>query len=96
MLALVRARGLPEPQTNVLIAGELVDFAWPEAKLIVEADGYFFHKSRAQFEADRRRDAKLQLLGYRILRITQRRLSQEPARVAEEIKALLASRPDLL
>ena len=45
-----------------MVEGELVDALWREERVIVELDGYAFHKFRAQFEADRRRDAKLSAL----------------------------------
>jgi very-short-patch-repair endonuclease len=35
----------------------------------------FFHSSRAAFERDRRRDADLQGLGYRVIRVTWRQLT---------------------
>ena len=54
-LALIRESGLPEPETNVLVEGELVDALWRQERVIVELDGFAFHKSRAQFEKDRRR-----------------------------------------
>ena len=56
---LVRASDLPAYQANVLVEGERVDALWRDERVIVELDGYTFHKSRAQFETDRRRDAKL-------------------------------------
>ena len=34
----------------------MVDFYWPEAELVVEADSYGFHRSRERFESDRRND----------------------------------------
>jgi very-short-patch-repair endonuclease len=89
-LALIRESGLPEPETNVLVEGELVDALWRDQRLIVEVDGYEFHKSRAQFETDRRRDAKLQVAGYRVLRVTQRRLQNDAGAVLAEILALLS------
>jgi very-short-patch-repair endonuclease len=91
-LALVRAARLPEPQCNVIVEGELVDFFWPDARLIVETDGFEFHRHRAQFEADRRRDARLQAAGFRVVRITQWRLKHEPGGVVAELRRLL-SRP---
>jgi hypothetical protein len=39
-LALVDRHGLPRPKVNSRIEGYEVDFAWPEAKLIVETDGF--------------------------------------------------------
>jgi len=88
-LALIRQAGIEEPQANVLVAGELVDLYWagPEP-LVIELDGYEFHKSREQFESDRRRDATLQLAGCRVLRVTHRRLQREPARLVAEVQRL--------
>ena len=63
-----------------------------DERVIVELDGFAFHKSRAQFETDRRRDAKLQVAGYRVLRVTQQRLQNEPEAVLAELRALLERR----
>jgi very-short-patch-repair endonuclease/predicted transcriptional regulator of viral defense system len=90
-LALVREAGLPEPEMNVVVEGELVDAFWRDARLIVEVDGYEFHKSRSRFEADRRRDAKLQVAGYRVLRLTYERIAFEPRSVVSQLRALLAA-----
>jgi very-short-patch-repair endonuclease len=89
-LALVREYGLPEHQANVIVKGELVDALWADQDLVVEVDGYEFHKSRAQFETDRRRDAKLQVAGYRVMRVTQERLEDEPRAVVADLRALLS------
>lgn len=88
-LELIRAAGLPEPQVNVLVAGELVDFYWPEHKLVIEIDGYGFHRSRRSFESDRRRDIKLGLVGCRTARITPSRIANEPQRLVSEVAGLL-------
>ena len=88
---LIRASDLPEHEANVLVEGELVDALWRHERVIVELDGFAFHKSRAQFEADRRRDAKLTVAGYRVLRVTQQRLQHEPEAVLAEIRALLSA-----
>ena len=88
---LIRASDLPEPEANVLVEGELVDALWRQERVIVELDGFAYHKSRAQFEADRRRDAKLTVAGYRVLRITQQRLHNEPEAVLADLRALLSA-----
>jgi very-short-patch-repair endonuclease len=44
----------------------------------------------AAFEEDRRRDADLMLAGYRVVRITWRRLRDEPGEVARTVLELLA------
>ena len=40
LLELIRAAGLPAPQTNVRIGRHEVDLLWPDLNLIVEVDGY--------------------------------------------------------
>ena len=70
----------------MLVEGELVDALWRHERVIVELDGFAFHRSRAQFEADRRRDAKLTVAGYRVLRITQQRLQHEPEAVLDDLQ----------
>jgi very-short-patch-repair endonuclease len=87
--ALVNAAGLPAPRTNVRIAGLEVDAVWPQQRLVVEVDGYAFHRTREAFERDRRRDARLLVAGYRVLRITWRRLTREPEQVIALVAAAL-------
>ena len=87
-LALIRKARLPEPDTNVLVAGELVDVHWPHWRLVVELDGRSYHSSPRQFERDRLRDAILQRNGYRVLRITRKRLDDQPRAALEDIRAL--------
>ena len=84
-----REAGLPLPEVNVYVGEFLVDAIWREHRLVVELDSWTHHRTRTSFEEDRRRDAALQLMGYRVLRITDRRLEQEPAAVREMLRALL-------
>lgn len=76
---------------NVRVGPFLVDFLWPESRLIVEVDGYEFHGGRASFEADWARDAGLAVQGYRVLWFTYRHVTGEPARVAATIRRVLRS-----
>jgi very-short-patch-repair endonuclease len=88
-----RNGNLPRPVCNTIVNGHEVDATWPNTNLIVELDSWEFHgKTRAAFEDDRRRDAKLLLAGYRVVRLTWRRLHREPDAVAGELRALLAAR----
>jgi len=88
-LAFCREHDLPQPQANVTVLGREVDAYWPQARLMVEVDSWSFHRHRAAFERDRARDAAMQAEGYRVVRITHRRLEQEPAIVAAELRRLL-------
>jgi hypothetical protein len=89
VIELCHAYDLPMPVTNVHVLGNEVDAYWPAAKLIVEADSVAFHGHRAAFERDRKRDAARQVEGYRVIRLTHRRLDRESAIVAEELRRLL-------
>ena len=80
---------LPAPQINAIVEGYEVDASWPAARLIVELDSWTHHRTRACFERDRIRDADLALAGYRVIRITWRRLKDEPAKTAAQIQSLL-------
>ena len=88
-LRLCRGHRIPAPRVNVRVGGFLVDFVWPENRLIVEVDGYEFHRARAAFEADRARDAELVTQGYRVLRFTYRQVTGRPAVVASRIRELV-------
>jgi very-short-patch-repair endonuclease/predicted transcriptional regulator of viral defense system len=90
LLALIREAGLPEPHVNVVVAGELVDFHWPEHRLVVEVDGRQWHGLQRDMESDRRKDVRLTLAGQRPVRYTKRRITNEPAAVIAELRALLA------
>jgi very-short-patch-repair endonuclease len=91
-LVLCRTHRLPAPIVNASLLGFEVDALWPEQRLVVELDGFAFHRHRAAFERDRSRDAALQATGYRVVRFTHRRLQREPGAVAGELRALLSGR----
>jgi very-short-patch-repair endonuclease len=91
-VALCRAHGLATPAVNAFLLGFEVDALWPKQRLVVELDGFAFHRHRAAFERDRARDAALQAAGYRVVRFTHRRLKQEPGTVAGELRSLLSGR----
>jgi very-short-patch-repair endonuclease len=89
--AFCRDHRLPPPITNVLVLGLEVDTLWPRQRLIVEMDGFAFHRHRAAFERDRARDAELMAAGYRVVRLTHRRIHAEPEAVAAQLRRLLAA-----
>jgi very-short-patch-repair endonuclease len=93
MLRLCRRHRLPKPEVNVWIGPFLIDFLWCEHRLVVETDSWEHHRDRASFEADRARDAKLSLMGYRVIRITWRRMRDDPAGVATTLRGLLRDLP---
>jgi very-short-patch-repair endonuclease len=88
-LRLCRRHRLPPPEVNARVDRYEVDFLWQGPKLIVETDSWRHHGHRAAFESDRARDARLQSLGFRVLRFTWRQALDTPEAVARPIQALL-------
>jgi very-short-patch-repair endonuclease len=89
LIKLIREASLPSPLTNARVGLHEVDILWPHEHLIVEIDGYQWHSDRAAFERDRLRDAELQALGYRVIRVTWRMIQREPRAVIARIAATL-------
>jgi very-short-patch-repair endonuclease len=85
-LRLCDDHGIERPETNTRIEGIEVDFAWRDRRLIVEVDGYAYHRSPERFESDRARDVTLKLAGWDVLRFTWRQVEQRAAWVAAAIK----------
>jgi hypothetical protein len=86
-LALCDEFTVPRPNVNSRIEGGIeVDFVWPAARLVVEVDGYAFHRSPTAFEEDRARDVRLVLAGYRVLRFTWTQVTRHPAAVARALR----------
>jgi very-short-patch-repair endonuclease len=71
------------------VAGHEVDFYWPDHRLIVETEGAATRLTPTAFEHDRARDAHLTALGYRVVRITWRQLTDRPHEVALLVRRLL-------
>jgi hypothetical protein len=70
--------GLPTPEINFPFNGRKLDAFWPEYGVIVELDGWEFHKDRDAFEEDRERDTDHLDHGLVTVRITKRRLEARP------------------
>ena len=68
-----------------------MDCAWPAQRLIVELDGRAAHGTREAFERDRERDRLLQAASWRVIRVTWRQVSADPAAVAMDLRTLLAA-----
>jgi Transcriptional regulator, AbiEi antitoxin/Protein of unknown function (DUF559) len=85
-LELCDAHGIPRPLVNAVVEGHEVDFCWPEQRLIVETDGHAHHGTRAEFERDRARDARLTAIGWRVMRVTARQVRGESGSVAVVVR----------
>jgi very-short-patch-repair endonuclease len=88
-LALCDDHALPRPRTNTCIEGIEVDFVWRRQRLIVEVDGYRYHRSPSSFEDDRERDVTLSLAGWHVLRFTWTQVTTRPKWVANAVRKRL-------
>lgn len=82
----------PESQLHIRSRGRLigrVDFAWQEARLVVETDGFAFHADRRAYRADRRRGNALVLAGWRVLRFSWEDVVHRPDVVVAQVRAAL-------
>ena len=80
---------MPTPLINVQVNGREVDAYFPEHNLIVELDGWDYHKDHEAFESDRERDAENLRHGLKTLRITKQRMRAAPDREAERLQEIL-------
>jgi uncharacterized protein DUF559 len=92
--ALLAQTELPKPALNALLDlnGSKVeaDCLWRDQRLIVELDGGKAHRTRSAFESDRERDRRLQVAGWRVIRVTWHQLD-EPVALIEDLRLLLCT-----
>lgn len=89
---LLAATGLPRPRFNAVVLGREVDCYWPGERLIVELDGYAWHRSRRSRDNDRRRDGDFVASGIRVLRLTWQQVVEEPKKTLVTVTRALAAR----
>lgn len=91
--ALVADAGLAAPAMNCVIeVGDRVieaDAVWHDVRLIVELDGYAYHRTAAAFERDRARDRAAVAAGWRVIRVTWRQLAEDPRGVIRDLQRAL-------
>lgn len=84
--------GLPPlRQHTVWDGGEFVarvDFCYPEAKLIVEADSYRWHSGKRAWQRDIERRNQLTTLGWQIVHVTWDDLIRRPQATLARIRAM--------
>jgi very-short-patch-repair endonuclease len=94
LLRALSANRLPSPIPQYVIrlpSGRTarVDFAYPEARLVIEADSYRYHAGLTSWSRDRARNNHLIALGWRVLAVTVNELREDPESVAEQVARCL-------
>lgn len=69
-----------------------IDFALPSLRIAIEVDGRAFHSDRHSFERDRRRQNRLVLDGWLVLRFTWEQMVADPAGVITAVAAAVRQR----
>ena len=88
-LAMLRAAGLPLPETNRRAGTHWVDCRWPDRRLTVELDSYRFHSSRRAWEQDRRREREARARGDDFRRFVYADVFETPALTVAEPRSRL-------
>lgn len=70
----------------------MVDFAYPDKKLAIEADGYRWHSGRRRWQHDISRGNELIRLGWRVIHVTADDVKHRPDIVAQMIRSALDAR----
>jgi hypothetical protein len=98
VLPICRRAGVDRPHVNHAIAVPsrpkplIVDLAWPDIGMVVEADSQRFHGDWERAAVDRERDQLLALAGWRCHRFVRSRLVGDPDGSAERLAELTAAR----
>jgi hypothetical protein len=78
---LAAAAGLSPPQTKLFLNGFEVDFFWPDLGLVVETDGFRYHRTASTQSRDALRDQTHTAAGLTPLRFSHYQVKHEAARV---------------
>lgn len=89
-LRMCRQHGLPRPLVNVRIGRWIPDFLWPDPRVIVETDGWNFHRTPAKLRTAAMKDEYLRGLGFTVIRLTWADVVDRPADTAGRVLASLA------
>ena len=78
---LAAAVGLPVPQTKQMVNGFEVDFYWPALGLVIETDGWRYHRTASAQTRDALRDQIHTAAGLTSLRFSHYQVKHEPSHV---------------
>ena len=92
-LLVMAEHGLELPLVNHQLNGVEADFHWPHPRLVLEIDGWEFHKERRQFEEDRRRELVHAAAGWRVVRASALQVFETPELLVRAIAPAVTPRP---
>jgi very-short-patch-repair endonuclease len=100
LFAVLGAGGLPEPQRQVPLPGRgtiegVVDAAYPDVKLVIEADGRRWHTRVRDIVRDHWRDAEAARMGWLTLRLLHEQIVGDPQGTCAMLRDVRESRRDI-
>ncbi|UTI65514.1 DUF559 domain-containing protein [Paraconexibacter antarcticus] len=93
-LKLCAAHGIARPVVNQSLGPWVPDFLWPDAWVIVETDGWRYHRTAERRRRDADKDAWLRARGYVVLRLTWQDVTSRPEAAAARVASALAAQAD--
>ncbi len=83
--------GLPTPHTKEIVNGFEVDFYWPGLRLVVETDGWRYHRTPSAQSRDALRDQTHTAAGFTSLRFSHYQVKHEPRHVRDVLCRTVAN-----
>jgi Protein of unknown function (DUF559)/Transcriptional regulator, AbiEi antitoxin len=90
---LAKAAGLPLPETKQMVNDFEADFYWPELGLVVETDGWRYHRTPSAQTRDALRDQVHTASGLTPLRFSHWQVKHEPGHVIAVLRATASRLP---
>ncbi|GGG04908.1 hypothetical protein GCM10007304_18730 [Rhodococcoides trifolii] len=90
LLRLLRGAGIAGWRTHVRIGSFEVDVAFVRARVVIEVDGWAWHRGVERFDHDAERQNILSNAGWRVLRFTYHRVAGDPTGVIDDVKGALS------
>lgn len=89
------ASRLPRPVRQYVLRDEnafvaRIDFAYPEARVAIEVDGYRWHSGRRAWARDLARRNRLTELGWRVVHVTHKDVTENGEQVVRRLERLLS------
>jgi very-short-patch-repair endonuclease len=85
---IAQAAGLPQPRTKAIVNDYEVDFWFPDLGLVVETDGFRYHRTPFKQRKDLERDQTHVAAGLTVLRFSHWQIAHEPALVRATLAAV--------
>jgi very-short-patch-repair endonuclease len=84
--AIIDRSGLPRPAPQATVTGDRRDFVWPDRRVVVEIDGWRFHRTVQAADRDAQRGNEATLGGWLHLRFSRRRVVLRSTEVQRDLE----------